>query len=61
LPVGLIFRIRVKPLAKKYFAFTEIEIALYAALSCSLEGRIAIVTTRGAGCGGRVGAQDERD
>jgi hypothetical protein len=44
LPDGLIFRIRVKRPRKKYFAFTEIEIGLYAAPSRALEGRVAIVT-----------------
>ena len=57
LPDGLIFRIRVKRPCEKYFAFTEIQTGLYAAPSRAQEGRIAIVTKRGAGCDGRVGAR----
>src|SRR5207253_2518148 len=48
----------VKPSVKKYFAFTEMQIVRMVASSrAAYRGRIAIVTTRGAGCDGRVHAQ----
>src|SRR6266516_2728027 len=45
----LIFRTRVKPQNQKYFAFPEGQISgIFSAVSRPQEGRIMIVTTRGA-------------
>ena len=50
LPVGLIFRIRVKRLREKYFAFSEAKIrCMVRPVPHPSEGRIAIVTDVGCG------------
>jgi hypothetical protein len=49
LPDGLIFRIRVKPIQQKYFAFSEARSGVWICHPASIEGRIAIVTDVGSG------------
>jgi hypothetical protein len=54
LPDALIFRIRVKLLHQKYFAFSEAQISrMFRPVPHPSEGRIAIVTD--VGCDGRFG------
>ena len=56
----LIFGNRVKPRNQKYFAFAAGQITFVSARLARQEGRLAIVTKRAAGCGGRGCAFDER-
>ncbi len=57
LPDGLRVRNRVQPSLEKYFAFSETQISITTrVIPCPQEGRIAIVTDVGAGCGGRGSA-----
>jgi hypothetical protein len=64
--VNLLNRINViclvHPLSQKYFRFRLTQISSETRPSCPNEGRIAIVTDVGMGCGGRgsVGRADER-
>jgi hypothetical protein len=50
---------RVKPLAKKYFCFTEMKIRIYLSASRPTQGGVAQRTGAGRGCGGRGWRADE--
>jgi hypothetical protein len=54
-------RILVKPLARKYFCFTEAETGLYNQPTRPFRGDVSRTSrTSGRGCGGRSGARDGR-
>ena len=60
LPDGRIFRNPVNPRAQKYFSLSETQITcIFRPVPRSLQRRFAVVTKRGAGCGGRGDARDE--
>jgi hypothetical protein len=61
LPGGQFFDSPVQPHRKKYFCFLPTQITgLFLAIPALSEGRIAIVTNVGRGCGGRECAFDEQ-
>jgi hypothetical protein len=60
-PTGRPARISVKPCMREYSSFQKFGFAVWSRHPASIaEGRIAIVTTREAGCGGRDMPTDER-
>jgi len=57
LPDGANQQIPVEPCAQKFSAFLSAQIIIMSRLSHPDEGRFAIVTDVGCGCGGREGAR----